>query len=241
MRNQLVIILALGVLFTTFIPLADAQEVAEVTTPTSSEINSLEKQIMIVNDSNSKILDTIYWALGGITTIMLTIVGLNFFQNFSLNKRKIEDIKNKFDAELKSTTSSLQDQNDKNLDSLTKKVKLEIKSEVKSSNAEIIQQFADLEVKISELKRDNLIRSALEHKSKNQMGYILNLVEVLESDIKMKWEWRINESLNLISECLDSFSPNADSLTALQVALNKLPGEYSVQKNNIESKMKTKV
>ena len=46
------------------------------------------------------------------------------------------------------------------------------------------------------------------------------------------------ETLELIEECLNSFHPNASSLSALQVALDKLPTKCRVQKERIESKMK---
>lgn len=238
MRNKLVFILVIVTLLCSFAPIAFAQEVSQESTSTIYEIQALEKQINLLDRANSKILNTIYWALGGLITVFLAIVGLNFFQNFSLNKRKIETIKEEVDNEFKAAVSNLQEQNKKNLDSLNKLIESKIQSEVKASFDQLKSKLDKLKEDYGELNRENLIRKAFEYKEKHRMGYILNLVSVLEYDIKKGWVWRINESLDLISKCLDSFSPDYDSLTRLQVTLSKLSSEYSVQKKHIESKMK---
>ncbi len=45
-------------------------------------------------DSNSKIIETVYWALGALATVILGIIGTNVFFNFRVNKKDIESITN---------------------------------------------------------------------------------------------------------------------------------------------------
>ncbi|OGY41875.1 MAG: hypothetical protein A2Y82_05470 [Candidatus Buchananbacteria bacterium RBG_13_36_9] len=239
MKKTLIFILILVLLYCSLALFAFAQQPTNIESISSvNQVQALEKQIDLLNQMNIKILNTIYWALGGLITVFLAIVGLNFFQNFSLNKSRIEAIKDKMNNELKEELSKLQDQNKKNLESLNIKVESKIKSEVSSSLAQFKSKVDQLKDDYNDMRRESLIRRAFEHKSKKQLGYILNLTEVLELDIKKRWDFRISESLELISGCLDSAFTNSDSLTRLQKALNSLPPEYAVQKKLIEAKMK---
>ena len=70
------------------------------------------------------------------------------------------------------------------------------------------------------------------------MGYVINLTKLLELDIEEGSDYRIHESLNLLSECLDGKYADSQNYTRINKILKKLPEEYELQKKNIESKMK---
>lgn len=201
----------------------------------------LQNKVDLLESINIKILDTIYWALGGLITVMLAIVGLNFFQNFSLNNKKISTIKEEINNDLKEGITKLNEQNEQKMAAFIIKSKGEIKSEIQLSLTAIKRDISRIEDDYEDIKRENLIRSAFEYKSKGQLGYIINLTEVLKIDIKRGQDWRINESLDSISKCIDHGSFDSDSITELQRILDTLPTEYSVQKRGIESAMSLKI
>jgi hypothetical protein len=202
-----------------------------------NQIQNLEIKVNLLEQINGKILNTIYWALSGLVTVFLTIIGLNFFQSFNLNKRKIDDIREENNSELKKNISNFQEQSKKNFESISSKIEPKIKSEVQSALSQLKGKMDEIKDDYDDVKRDNYIRSAFEHKAKDQMGYILNMIYALEIDIKKNWDWRIHQSLDYISACLDEGFKNSDILTQLQIALDKLPSEYSAAKKKIESKM----
>lgn len=248
-KKKLILFLLIIGLQSTFVASVFAQENQTQTVVTSEQMRILEYKIELMETINNKILNTIYWALSGLITIFLAIIGLNFFQNFSLNKRKMDTIKEGIDKKLKleidfsrkelnAVISMLQKKYEKDLNLFNKKIETKIQSEIKTSFKELKGKFDNLEEDYKELNRENLIMKAFDYKKKNKMGYILNLVRVLEYDIEKNWDWRINKSLELIIECLDSFFPDSNSLTKLQLVLNKLPAEYNLQKQKIQSKMK---
>ena len=237
--NKKLVLIPIGIImFVFFTSVAFAQETNINSVSVIDQIQGLKNQVNVLDQVNGKILNTIYFALGGLITVFLAIIGLNFFQNFSLNKRKMDAIKEEMENELKKVIFEIREQNKKNLENINAKIEPKIKSEVQTSLSQLKGKIDQLKEDYDEINRDNLIRSAFEYKTKKQMGYILNLISVLELDIKKNWDFRINESLDYISECLDISPPNSDSLTQLQRALDKLPSEYSVQKKHIESKMK---
>jgi len=56
-------------------------------------LKSLDQKVDILEKINSKVLDTIYFSLGGIGGLVLAIIGLNFFQNYSLNQKNSNHLK----------------------------------------------------------------------------------------------------------------------------------------------------
>ncbi len=64
-------------------------------------VRVLEEKVETIENLNSKLLNTIYWTLGTVAAIFTAIITLNFFSNFSINQRKIENIKEELDNNLK--------------------------------------------------------------------------------------------------------------------------------------------
>jgi hypothetical protein len=215
-----------------------AQSVNAETISPISQVQSLRDQIDLSNKINDKILNTIYWTLGILITVFLAIIGLNFFQNFFLNYKKLNAIKDDIYNYLKNELSIFRDQNKKTLDSYNVAIESKIKSEMLILSDSFKLELQQLRDSYEDIYRENLIRKAFEYAEKNQMGYILNLIDLLELDIKKQWDFRIHESLDLISRCLDDNGyKKADGLTRLQRALDKLPNEYLIIKKKIEAKM----
>lgn len=226
---------------------------------TITQFQALEKQVNILDQINNKILNTIYWALGGLITVFLSVVGLNFFQNFSLNKNKFDSFRGEVLAELevnreknnaiinsekeKANSESLKTLSEINCkvekkltelkDELDNKIKLAVNEALKSQESKIKKIQDDYE----DVQRDNLVRQAFEHKQKNQMGYIYNLVNALEIDIKKGYSWQIEETLERIITCLNEGYKDASSMEKLNSVLSKLPKDYDFTKKKIEEKM----
>jgi gas vesicle protein len=225
------------------------EEAIQTPMPSVTPIQVLGDKVEVLEEINTKILNTIYFALGSVGAIMLAIVGLNFFQNFSLNNRKIDSIKAEIEATarasreeevnaIKNTFMDFTKKAEEKLDEATKAIESRLEKKYDAIEYRLDKAFKGLKDQVEELNRDLLITKAFEYKKTGQMGYILNLINVLENDIKKDWGWRIVDTLTKLMECLDSSSPNPDALVSLQRALNQLKPEYKVQKESIESKMK---
>lgn len=201
------------------------------------QIQVLERQQDLLNDVNGKILNTIYWALGGLITVFLAIVGLNFFQNFSLNKQRFDGLKKEVEAQVKEEMAKVETKNNQSFTTLSTKVESQIASQVKIGQQSLETKVQDLREIVNDLRRESLISKAFEYKKHTQLGYLINLTEVLNTDVKSK-SWRLGESLELVLECLDTCYKTPDALAELQRVLNTLPIEYLTLKGQIEAKMK---
>ena len=69
------------------------------------QVKLLESQLQITRDFQSAILDTIYWALGGVFLALSLVFGFSWFTNFRLYERDKQalhaDLQNRTDAALK--------------------------------------------------------------------------------------------------------------------------------------------
>lgn len=76
--------------------------------------------------SNDKILDTIYWSLGGLTTAIIALFGANIFFNFRFNKSEIENIKNNLNLKVEEIKNNTSQYIQSNINQLTDNSKNEI-------------------------------------------------------------------------------------------------------------------
>jgi DNA-binding ferritin-like protein (Dps family) len=237
----------------TFITLSsNCQKIEEIKNENKKEVLKLEKRVLILETqistlelTNTKILSTVYWTLGGLMSVFLAIIGLNFFQNFNLNKKKVDSIKVELNNELIKGINLLSENSINNLKELRKDMKelrndlkKDIDSDIKSSFNSYRSELKNLKSDYQEIYRSELKRNALEFKKEGKMGYVINLVELLEMDIEIGYDFRIHESLELLSECLDGNYAKSENYTEINKILKKLPEEYELQKKSIESKMK---
>ncbi|MCD8435961.1 hypothetical protein LNJ03_11725 [Tenacibaculum dicentrarchi] len=231
---------------------SNCQKIEKNNSKNKKELLKLEKRILVletqfstIESTNTKILNTVYWTLGGLMSVFLAIIGLNFFQNFNLNKKKVDSIKVELNNELikginmlskNSIDNSKELRNDMN--KLKNDLKEDIDSDIKSSFNSYKSELECLKSDYNEIYRNELKRNALEFKKEGKMGYVINLIKLLEIDIEKNYDFRIHESLELLSECLDGNNANSENYTKINTILKKLPEEYELQRKNIESKMK---
>lgn len=137
-----------------------------------SEMDAYKLMYENLKDSNSKIIETVYWALGAIFATIIAIVGANVFYNFSINKKEIENI-----------TKSL---------SITME-------EVKGDMYKIIQKKIDDYINRSSGKLDNNFLIA-EQKQDTQNKSFLNNINIKINSIDTRLENYIDESYSEQSE-----------------------------------------
>ncbi len=241
-----IIVLLLSCFFTT--PLF-AQSTSTQNITNLNKVEILESKVDVLNQTNEKILNTVYWALGGLITVFLAIVFFNFYQNFSLNKGKYDGLKQEIEADIsaekeklelkvKEKLSSIDEENRKGLTVLNTNLDAKIKVAVDTSLKGYKTELEKIQAEYEDVKRDNLVRKAFDYKQESQMGYILNLIDVLDLDIKKKYDWRISETLDRISMCLEEGYKDGKSMEKLNSILSKLSPDFAFQKKNIEEKMR---
>jgi len=123
----------------------------EVTAPTSSSSTKLEvldAKVDILQKTNERILQTVYWTLATVAAIFLGLISVNLYFNISANKREIDKIKDEIEALTRSLIQTAQQEISEKSNAATQmeigRVKEEIAnlttSEVKTSEANLIEK-----------------------------------------------------------------------------------------------------
>lgn len=151
--------------------------------------------------------------------IFLTVIGLNFFQNFKLNQAKINNV----EANLKNLIHE-------EINSLVKK-------EIQASQELLQKKISNIKDELHEIKRGKILEDIEEWKEKNGDYYIPDLIELLTLDIKKDWDWRIMETLTTVEKIVTSQDLESVEKADLQTALEKLTPRYAAQKARIQTKI----
>jgi hypothetical protein len=194
-------------------------------------VNLLSAKVGLLENINSKTLNTIYWFIGTLGTLFAGVIGLNIYSNYKINTEKYNQFKKEIEEKI-----------DSRFTETTKKNFFSIEEGIKSINSSIDSRINSklqpLDEKLKELERESILVQIERHEKKGQIGAIMMLSELLDLDIKKGWDWRIHDTLEEIGKYVGSESLKFDIATDLQKILNKLPIDYSRQKQSIESKIK---
>lgn len=189
----------------------------------------LNYKIDILSKIHDNTLDSIYRTLGTFITIFLWIIALNFFQNFTLNKRKLDEVK-----------QNINNENELRFKERWKKAEETIQGKIKTQYESHKSNFDWLKEEYNDLKREFLIIKSQDYWSKGQLWEILCIIDALELDIKKGRDFKIYESLELIDKYLSNNTNTTPGIKwDIQKLLDKLPWkEYEVLKEKIEKAMR---
>ncbi|WP_068537608.1 hypothetical protein [Paenibacillus glacialis] len=130
-------------------------------------------------DYNEKILNTIYWALGGLATAIATVVGLNVFSSQRTNKVGMEAIKQEILKNNEEATNQSISEMKERFDNLKEQIfneiikKIDEKNEIFQAKTEILQamikdldakfqaQYRVMELEVEE--KENSLRKEMKH------------------------------------------------------------------------------
>lgn len=114
----------------------------------STKLEVLEAKVDLLQKTNERILQTVYWTLATIAAIFLGLISVNLYFNISANKREIDKIREESEALTKSLIQTAQQEISEKSNAVTQteiaRVKEEIAnlttSEVKTSEANLIEK-----------------------------------------------------------------------------------------------------
>lgn len=107
-------------------------------------------------ESNDKILQTVYWSLGGILAVLLLIIGSNIFFNVRFNKKEVELITTELLSRLEEAKNQYLNEINQKIESSTtdlRKTIEEDKQELSKTYQELLKSYNDnLNLQIKTLK-----------------------------------------------------------------------------------------
>lgn len=250
-KNKIFFLFLFFILFSFYS--ANAQE---ITISKQDNLKIIENKVTNLENINNKVLNTVYWTLGTFVAALLGIIALNFFQNFTLNKRRLEDIKdetkNSFEKELDKfkdkfkkleinfdeSSEQIKEKSDAEIKRIDISTKTQIESRVKTEFSNLVEKQKNLQEDFEDLERDMELMKSEKHAQKGQLGHILCILRALEIDIKKNNNYAIHETLDLVHNYVKKHALNSDIYSDINFTLSKLSKEYKEQKKEIKNKMR---
>lgn len=93
------------------------------------------------SDYNSRILDTIYWALGGMFSVIILFIGTNTFFNYKNNKKEMENLKKEYDDKFLLSASKMKNEYAEKFAQLSESIKKESLERIETLNNQQIEQI----------------------------------------------------------------------------------------------------
>jgi hypothetical protein len=196
----------------------------------SDTVNILSTKVNLLESINSKTLNAIYWFIGTLGALFAGVIGLNIYSNYKINTEKYNQIKKEIEEKI---NSQFEEVNKRMFSSIEENKKLLIST----IDSRINSKIQPLDEKLKDLEREAILVQIERHKSKKQIGEIMMLGDLLDFDIQKGWDWRIHDTLEEIKKYIEGKRLSSDVATDLQKILNKLPKDFSKQKEIIESKI----
>lgn len=154
----------------------------------------LEQQVETLEQVNNKILNSIYWTLGTLSTIFTAFLALNFFSNLSINRKKIEAIKeeleNKLDKSVQEIDTDFKDRLGQNKSDLQKEIEKKVNG-----------QFSTQNTKIQTI--DEQVNSKIDFIDKKVEGYSKGTMECFD-EIAKNFDDRVKSIINPKIEIINS-------------------------------------
>lgn len=199
----------------------------------SVEIAILKAQLEVMRQYDQRLLNTVYWALGGIAGILILIVGLGWYTNFRLHKREVEELKvdyrreiNDLKSQHKSFFEDLRTQYQEGLVKLEKELKPSLTKDIK---AIVESKITYVGSEVKNLKLDLLVLQIEGHKKvDSEYGVLMGSMDAIELSFQIR-DWFADELIDNLEEYLSkktrSFS--ATTISEIHARLSKFPSNYT--------------
>lgn len=180
------------------------------------EVAALKAQLDVMKDYNGKILNNVYFALGGAACVVLIVLGLSWYTNSRVYNRDIDLLKKDIISLLVARTTI----------EVNEAVDVKMKSALYELNT----------------IRFNLLRNEYQEVEKipvpsNMLNYS---VDMLELALEMENEYRINESFNLIKKSITPkvLTYNSSKYVTLLRMSEKIPKEFNSDFEDVKALFK---
>lgn len=100
------------------------------------QIRQLQTQVQVMKDYHGSLLDTVYWALGGVFVVVSLILGFGWFANFKVYERDKQTLREELDAQVKAQNVNLTG----SFERLSTELKESISSQVSHAAAALQEQ-----------------------------------------------------------------------------------------------------
>ncbi|SDU04168.1 hypothetical protein [Halopseudomonas salegens] len=238
----LVLALAWGIVPSGVIAATDsASEVESVAATDASsidrerEIELLRAQLEVRREHQTDLLQTVYWALGGVFFLVSLLVGFGWFGNFKVYERDKQSLKEEMDAAAKANAKELHDDIQKAYGELKEQIYQSVENKVEARFKEVDERIKRIGDRVLQLE---LARAKEEMRSNASDNMALTSALNLLGNYYKTVESEVPELLKFIIEKLDKGGKfTANEHTRMSEILDDLPPRYFTLTERVRKKM----
>lgn len=195
-------------------------------TPSSStKLEVLDAKVDLLQKTNERILQTVYWTLATIAAIFLGLISVNLYFNISANKREIDKIRDEIEALTRSLIKTAQQEISEKSNAATQIEIARVKEE--------IANLTTSEVKTSEANLTEKTNAATQREIEKASSNILNIAKNEILTHKAEITKLIENSAKILESTSSSIKTIEGKLTGFDVRVREL----EVYKYSKEGKM----
>jgi preprotein translocase subunit SecG len=209
---------------------------------TRDQVRQLQTQVQVMKEYHSSLLDTVYWALGGVFLVVSIILGFGWFANFRIYERDKQFLREELDAQLKVQNAELSG----NVQKLAAELKQSIADQTTEASIVLKGKIADeiqpLAVSISKIDRRvfkldlDQLKEKMEADSSDNMALTkaLGLLQICQE----RAQDELPEIINFMLKKVDKGGRfTAKEITRVNAILDVLPSHYKALCDRLRTKL----
>lgn len=206
----------------------------------------LEAQLTSMREYHSSLLDTVYWALGGVFVVTGLLLGFGWFANFKVYERDKDALRSELEAKVEAAVKELAAGAAKDLAALQQAVKEQadsskqaLESSLKGLSAESVKplsaSISGLDRRLFQLELLRLKEKMKANPSDNMaLTDALGLLELCHR----REEDELPDILHFILKKIDAGGRfTAAEITRVNAVLDKLPAHYKALSDRVRAKL----
>lgn len=205
--------------------------------PADEEVKALRAQLEVMWRYDQRLLYTVYWALGGLGTVVIAIIGFGWFANFRLYERDKAALKAELENAINQQANTLRDQLDTKLRQIEGVAFMAAKESAESAVKPLRGTIEALRRELMYVEYKLEIGEAEDWKRRGvPVNALRDYRRALEIGGKLGMRFCINQSLEGIQAALKAGArPDSGDTAELTATLNALDPTYAVDAEAIRA------
>jgi hypothetical protein len=205
------------------------------------QVAVLEAQLEIMRNYDERLISTVYWALGGMITVVIVIVGVGWYTNFRIYERDKSAIRQELLSLLREDIRST-------IEASSAKTRAELESAVTSRAAESENKIAKLQKELNHARYKLLQIEADKHESESVYRNVLRTyVEMIRVAQELEYDFYVSRCVENVVRVLKVFananysgsSLTGDLASDVTKMTDSLTNEYSADADTIRALLRS--
>jgi len=176
----------------------------------SEQIAVLRAELKLMESYSAKLMSTVYWSLGVVSTITILLIGFGWFVNFRVYERDKEILRNELEYVLQSKIVEIRNEVENDIAERFEEISEEINSDFEKKTEQVEWKISNLSYNLMRIEAERWYRKDV------IMNEFRVRCDMLELSIDSKTTWQISRTLD---DMRDTLMRMKDQLTSRKTGI----------------------